>query len=48
MTPEEYDYWLRKKHAYEFNLKIGLGHKESIQKLLEKIEKKLSTKVVVV
>ena len=47
MTFEEYNYWLSTKASYENNLKNNRGHKQSIETLLEKIEKKLSGVVVV-
>jgi hypothetical protein len=47
MTPQEYDYWMQTKTAYETNLKNNYGHKASIETLLEKIERKLSNAIVV-
>lgn len=46
MSPEEYDYLLRKKHSYEVSLNLGLGHRESILTLLDKINTKLSKTIV--
>ena len=46
MTWEDYNYWLERKEAYRKNLKSGIGHKPSIEALLEKIDKKLSTAIV--
>ena len=42
MYPEEYNNWLKIKAAYESNLKNGIGHAESIQIILNKIDKKLN------
>ncbi len=47
MTWEEYDYWLKCKEAYQRNLKLGIGHKPSIETLLDKIDRKLSKAIVV-
>ena len=46
MTWEDYNFWLERKEAYRRNLKNGVGHKPSIEALLEKIDKKLSTAIV--
>ena len=47
MTWEDYNYWLERKTAYTNNLKAGIGHKPSIEALLEKINSKLSKAIVV-
>jgi len=39
----EIQYWLDTKNAYELNLKNGIGHRNSIIKLIEKINNKLET-----
>lgn len=46
MTLEDYNFWLERKEAYRKNLKSGIGHKPSIEALLEKIDRKLSTAIV--
>ena len=46
MSVEEYNYWLETKSAYEDNLKNNIGHLESIKVLISKIDKKLSSAVV--
>ena len=38
---KEIKYLLDTKKAYELNLKNGIGHKNSIVQLIEKIDKKL-------
>ena len=48
MTEEELTYWLERKKAYETSLKNNVGHKESIQFLLEKIHNKLARRNPVV
>jgi hypothetical protein len=42
MSDEELTYWLDTKKAYENSLKNNVGHRESIVKLLEKINDKLA------
>ena len=37
----EFQYWLETKKAYEHNLKNGIGHRNSIIELIEKIDNKL-------
>jgi hypothetical protein len=46
MSWEDYSYWLTRKADYQRNLDAGIGHKQSIEALLEKINRKLSTAVV--
>ena len=46
MSPAEYDYWMQTRARYQANLNNKIGHKQSIELLLEKIEKKLATSVV--
>ena len=46
MSPAEYDYWMQTRAKYQANLNNNIGHKQSIEILLEKIEKKLTTSVV--
>ena len=40
---EAYNYWMSQKQIYETNLKNNIGHTESINTLLEKINNKLFT-----
>ena len=45
MTEKEemkYYYWLERKKAYEISLKNNVGHKASIEQLLERINEKLT------
>jgi len=42
MTTEEFKYWFEQKKSYEQSLKNNVGHRESIEKLLEKIHHKLA------
>ena len=37
----EIQYWLDTKKAYKLNLNNGIGHRNSIIELIEKIDKKL-------
>ena len=46
MTWEDYSYWLKCKSDYTNNLKSGIGHKPSIEALIVKIDRKLSTAVI--
>jgi len=46
MSPTEYDYWMQTRARYQANLNNNIGHRQSIELLLEKIEKKLATSVV--
>jgi hypothetical protein len=47
MTPQEYDYWLKTKSSYEINLKNNIGHKASIETLINKIDTKLSKAIII-
>lgn len=39
---EEIHYFNERKTAYEYNLKNGIGHKQSIEKIINEIDKKIN------
>ena len=42
MTKQELiQYWTERKEAYTRNLQHGIGHKQSLEKLIHEIDKKI-------